>query len=100
MCKLEKTPLFEGDLHLSTGFTTRQNAEFVLLGRIGSPARARADIRQIIIAPVAEHSRKPDEFFRRAQHYGHGPYLDMFAGGERPGWTALDRKSTRLNSRN
>src|SRR3546814_3365580 len=82
-------PLFEGDLHLSTGFTTRQNAEFVLLGRIGSPARARADIRQIIIAPVAEHSRKPDEFFRRAQHYGHGPYLDMFAGGERPGWTAI-----------
>src|SRR3546814_1832539 len=82
MIQLEKTPLFEGDLHLSTGFTTRQNAEFVLLGRIGSPARARADIRQIIIAPVAEHSRKPDEFFRRAQHYGHGPYLDMFAGGD------------------
>src|SRR3546814_7122042 len=43
MIQLEKTPLFEGDLHLSTGFTTRQNAEFVLLGRIGSPARARAD---------------------------------------------------------
>src|SRR3546814_12849052 len=38
MIQLEKTPLFEGDLHLSTGFTTRQNAEFVLLGRIGSPA--------------------------------------------------------------
>src|SRR3546814_19790397 len=47
MIQLEKTPLFEGDLHLSTGFTTRQNAEFVLLGRIGSPARARADIRQL-----------------------------------------------------
>src|SRR3546814_13284813 len=40
-------------------------------------------------AAIAEHSRKPDEFFRRAQHYGHGPYLDMFAGGERPGWTAF-----------
>lgn len=89
MVQLEKTALHENDLHLSTGFTTRQNAEFVLLGRIGSPARARADIRQVIIAPVAEHSRKPDEFFRRAQHYGHGPYLDMFAGGERPGWTAF-----------
>src|SRR3546814_8422929 len=42
-------------------------------------------------AAIAEHSRKPDEFFRRAQHYGHGPYLDMFAGGERPGWTAFGR---------
>lgn len=87
MVQLEKTALHENDLHMSTGFTTRQNAEIVILGRIGSPARARADIRQMIIAPVQEHSRKPEEFFRRARHYGTGPYLDMFAGREHPGWT-------------
>lgn len=87
--KLMTTPLFENDLHMSTGYTTRQNAEFVMLGRIGQPKRARADIRQIIFAPVAEHSRKPDEFFRRARHYAYGPYLDMFAGGERDHWTSF-----------
>jgi N6-adenosine-specific RNA methylase IME4 len=85
---VEPSTLFESDLHLSLGLTTRQNAEFVMLGRIGSPSRARADIRQIIFAPVAEHSRKPDEFFRRARHYAQGPYLDMFAGGERKDWTS------------
>lgn len=84
---LERTPLLDQDIHMSTGFTTRQNAEFVVLGRIGSPARARADIRQVIIAPVAEHSRKPDEYYRRVEHYSPGPRIDMFAGADRPGWT-------------
>ena len=86
---IEPNVLFEGDLHMGTGFTTRANAEFVMLGRIGSPKVARRDIRQIIFAPVGEHSRKPDEFFRRARHFGTGPYLDMFAGAARPGWDAF-----------
>lgn len=87
--KLRTTPLFEGDLHMGNGFTTRQNAELVFLGRIGSPARARADIRQVIFAPLGAHSRKPDEYFRRVRHYAHGPYLDMFAGAAREGWTSF-----------
>jgi len=86
---IEPSALFEGDLHMGTGFTTRQNAEYVILGRIGSPRVARRDIRQIIFAPVGAHSRKPDEFFRRARYFGSGPYLDMFAGAARPGWTSF-----------
>lgn len=87
MSLLERSPLLDQDLHMGTGFTTRQNAEFVALGRIGSPSRARADIRQVIIAPLQEHSRKPDEYYRRVEHYAHGPRIDMFAGADRPGWT-------------
>jgi N6-adenosine-specific RNA methylase IME4 len=89
MDQLARTPLLENDLCFGTGYTTRQNAEFVMLGRIGSPSRARADIRQIIISNRREHSRKPDEFYRRVEHYAHGPRLDMFAGEERPGWTSF-----------
>lgn len=88
MEQLVSTPLLENDLHMGNGFSTRQNAEFVMLGRIGSPNRARADIRQVIISNRREHSRKPEEYYRRVEHYAVGPRLDMFAGAERPGWTS------------
>lgn len=84
--QLLRTPLLENDLHMGTGFTTRKNAEYVIMGRIGSPRRLRADIRQVIITPRREHSRKPDEFFRRVEHYCEGPRVDMFAGADRDGW--------------
>lgn len=86
---LFKTPLLEADLALGMGFTTRSNAEFVMLARFGSPNVARRDIRQVIVSPRREHSRKPEEFYRRAEHFCKGPRLDMFAGAERPGWTSF-----------
>jgi N6-adenosine-specific RNA methylase IME4 len=64
----------------------RHNAECCILGRIGSPRRARADIRQVIVSPRREHSRKPEEYYRRVEHYAYGPRIDMFAGADRPGW--------------
>lgn len=85
--KLLTTPLLESDLIYGTGFTTMQNAEYCVFGRIGSPTRGRRDIRQVIITPRQEHSRKPDEFYRRARFYGPGPYLDAFPGEARGGWT-------------
>ena len=42
------------------GHTTRQNAEFVVLGRRGSPRRLHKDIHQLIVQPRREHSRKPN----------------------------------------
>ena len=84
--RLLTTPLLERDLVFGMGFTTRQNAEFCVLGRIGSPRRARADIRQVIISPRREHSRKPEEFYRRAEHYCTGPRIDAFGGKIREGW--------------
>lgn len=84
---LRRTPLLEEDLAFGMGYTTRQNAEFCMLGRIGSPKVARHDIRQVIISNRREHSRKPEEFYRRAEHFCTGPRLDMFGGAPRPGWT-------------
>jgi len=88
MTTLGDTPLFAEDLHFGMGYTTRQNAEFVMLGRIGSPSGIRKDIRQMILAPVSEHSRKPDEYYRRVEHFARGERIDMFAGREREGWTS------------
>src|SRR5438552_10363971 len=69
---------------MGMGHTTRQNAEYWVLGRRGDPVRRSKSVRQIITEPLREHSRKPDEVFRRIEQYAEGPYLD--------------RKSTRLNS--
>lgn len=84
---LERSPLMDEDLHSGTGYSTPANAEYVVLLRRGHPKRLRAGIKQIILAPVSDHSRKPNEFFRRVELFCAGPRLDMFAGRARPGWT-------------
>jgi N6-adenosine-specific RNA methylase IME4 len=35
-----------------------------------------------------EHSRKPDEQYAIIEACSPGPYLELFARGERPNWTA------------
>lgn len=83
---LTSTPLLENDLAFGMGYSTRQNAEFCMLGRIGSPKVGRHDIRQVIISNRREHSRKPEEYYRRLEHFCAGPRLDGFGGAPRKGW--------------
>lgn len=85
------------DFHTGLGLTTRKNAEFVLLGRRGSPRRIARDVRELIVEPVREHSRKPDEFFDRVERYAEGPYLELFARQSRPGWTTWGNQKTRFD---
>ena len=82
--QLRLTTLAELDLHVGLGLTTRKNSELVLLGRWR--CRSVKDVRQIILAPVREHSRKPDEFYARVERYCDGPYADLFARERRPNW--------------
>lgn len=86
--QLRLTTTLESDLHVGLGLTTRKNAEFCLLGRRGNAKRLSKSVREIILSPVREHSRKPEEFYRRAQQYAAGPYLEMFSRQSRPGWDA------------
>jgi len=55
------------------------------------------DVREIILAPVREHSRKPDEFFHRVERYCDGPYLELFARERRPGWDAWGDEADKFN---
>jgi N6-adenosine-specific RNA methylase IME4 len=78
----------DGDgLHWGIGFATRSNTEPCLLATRGRPLRLSADVHQVIVAPVAEHSEKPDEVYRRIERLYGGPYLELFARQERDGWT-------------
>jgi N6-adenosine-specific RNA methylase IME4 len=78
--------LEQADLATGTGLTTRANAEFVRLGKRGSPPRLNNDVHQIVIAPRGAHSEKPEEVARRIERLYPGPYLELFARRGRPGW--------------
>jgi N6-adenosine-specific RNA methylase IME4 len=75
-------------LHLGMGFWTRSNSEVCFLGTRGKPRRFAADVRQVVLTPVGEHSAKPEEVRRRIERLVAGPYLELFAREQRPGWVA------------
>jgi N6-adenosine-specific RNA methylase IME4 len=45
------------------------------------------DVHQVVMAPVGEHSAKPDEVRRRIERLLNGPYLELFARKPVEGWT-------------
>jgi N6-adenosine-specific RNA methylase IME4 len=74
-------------LFWGTGYWTRANVELCLLATKGSPCRLNTDVHQVLMAPIVEHSRKPDEVRERIERLVGGPYLELYARRERPGWT-------------
>jgi N6-adenosine-specific RNA methylase IME4 len=93
--QLRLLPLAESDLHLGLGFTTRKSAEYCLLGRRGRPKRLSAAVSEVILAPVREHSRKPDEAYERIERYCAGERLELFARSYREGWTGWGLEAPR-----
>jgi N6-adenosine-specific RNA methylase IME4 len=81
--------LFAGDMpaDMKLGYWTRANSEVCLLATRGKPKRLDAGVRQGIIEPAREHSRKPDGVHGRIERLVAGPYLELFARRRRPGWT-------------
>lgn len=74
---------------MGTGYWTRANPEMCLLFTRGSPSRVSAAVRQLIIAPRREHSRKPDRVYLDIEALADGPYLELFArpSRRRRGWS-------------
>lgn len=92
-------PYFKG-----MGFWTRANPEDCLigvneeeqdfasnclLGSRGRPSRVAKDVRRLIVAPVREHSRKPDEALDRVEALVEGPYVELFSRTTRVGWDQM-----------
>jgi len=78
--------------HLGMGYWTRANPEQCWLATKADskkkPKRLYADVRQLIIAPVMEHSRKPDAWLERIERLTEGDYLELQARRTRPGWVS------------
>ncbi len=71
------------------GFYFRNVTEVILFGVRGKDARTLAPGRRqvnMIETRKREHSRKPDEQYELIETCSPGPYLEMFARGERNGW--------------
>lgn len=83
---------------IGTGYWTRANSEVCLLATRGHPKRLRRDVRQGIIEPRREHSRKPDCVHARIERLVSGPYLELFAREEREGWTSWGNEVTKFGS--
>ena len=83
--------------HISLGYWTRGNPEQCLLFTRGAPKRQSAAVRQLLLAPRREHSRKPDETHERIEQLTAGPCLEMFARAPRPGWSVWGNQLHRFD---
>jgi N6-adenosine-specific RNA methylase IME4 len=86
-----------GGWTFGTGYRYRSAAEFWLLGTIGQPEQLARNVRNLIVAPVREHSRKPDEMHQAIERQWRGPYLELFAREQRPGWVAWGNEVGKFN---
>lgn len=70
------------------GYWTRSNAEICLLGTRGHPQRRAKNVHQVILSQRRKHSQKPDEQYARIVQLVPGPYIELFASVQQPGWDA------------
>jgi N6-adenosine-specific RNA methylase IME4 len=75
-------------LFMGMGMWTRSNAEICLIAVKGKPQRIDCGVHQVIISPIEEHSKKPDEIRARIlQLVGDLPRVELFARQTPPGWS-------------
>ncbi len=106
-CKLYPT---SSKFFVGMGFWTKANSEDVWLCTHGKPHRHNKDVSQLlatlestetptVIAPNVRHSQKPEEIQDRIERLVPGPYLELFARRQRPGWTCLGNEIDGLDIR-
>lgn len=82
---------------IGLGYWTRKQTEICLLATRGHPRRKSKGVRELIMAPRREHSRKPDEQYERIEALVDGPYLEMFARQQWPGWDVWGNETDKFN---
>ena len=79
------------------GFYFRNVTEVLLFGIRGSSNRTLAPARSqvnLIRTIKREHSRKPDEMISLIEACSPGPFIELFARGERNGWAMWGNQAT------
>lgn len=76
-----------GKQAFGTGYLLRNAGEPFFIATRGAPKTTKV-VRSVIIAPVREHSRKPDEAFAAAEQLmPEARRLELFSRQARPGWS-------------
>ena len=78
-----------GKRHMGMGRIVRGEHETCLIATRGRPVCLVKNMRSTFDAPVRRHSEKPAEFFAIVERLYRGPYVELFARRNRPGWTTL-----------
>lgn len=81
-----------------TGYVFRSAAEFYVVGMRGAPRIKSRSVRNLIVAPVREHSRKPDDMHENCEKLFDGPYLELFARESRSGWVTWGNQATKFDT--
>ena len=79
------------------GFYFRNVTEILLFGIKGDSNRTLQPGRSqvnLLRSMKREHSRKPDEFISLIENCSPGPYLELFARGDRPNWDMWGNQAT------
>jgi N6-adenosine-specific RNA methylase IME4 len=82
-----------------TGYVLRSAAEFWLIGTRGRPKPESRSERNLIVAPVREHSRKPDQAYEMLERmFPAQRRCELFARYSRPGWHQWGLETQRFRS--
>lgn len=96
----DQIDLFTGDIadpRMGFGYWTRKQVEPCWLFTRGNPKRLSKGVRQVIIEPRREHSRKPDAQYERIESLVAGPRLELFARSARPGWLTWGNETDKFS---
>lgn len=88
-----------GKYAFAGGYGTRKNVEPCLLARRGKMGVQDRSVRDFILAPRREHSRKPDEQYDRIERMFPGTRrLELFARQQWPGWNAWGNQTGKFSA--
>jgi len=78
------------------GYWTRGNPEMCLLATKGKPKRISKSVPQLVVEQRREHSRKPDIMYNHIENLLQGPYVELFARTQRPGWDSWGNQTDKF----
>lgn len=73
---------------MGLGSWLRGQTEHCILAVRGRPKVRLTNQTTALVAPMRQHSRKPEQFYNLIEAICDGPFLEMFSRQARPGWAA------------
>lgn len=80
-----------------TGYIFRSASELLLVGTRGKPKFLSKSERNLWVAPIRDHSRKPVCVQEMIERHIDGARLEMFARQSRPGWASWGSEATKFD---
>jgi len=90
-------PSADTNWFMGMGHSTRRNTEDCWLFTKGRPKRIDRGVRELIVSPVREHSRKPDETYDRIERLFAGPYAELFSRKSRARWSSWGNQAGKFD---